>query len=327
MILDVARHKFSEGILIVATFAFVASLCAGLLFAATPDQVAYGAAPLSVAIQEFALLHPVLCAILLFPMLIYSAVRLSRATVRVGIYTVSTLAALSLAAISIFAVTMSQHFVYLTVVAWLMSEVLGRLFYCFGPNTKPNSIFTSMLALGAMPLVDCALIPLVILLALVFILLRGTLRETLIVLLGLLLPSFVYCYVAWWLGGEFNEAFLAIWANFEVSQHSALVEYLSLSRLIFIGVMLFFQLWCILFYVKDRVMFSDVAHTVWRALLFLLFAHVVLLLLYPAASPAILVVMVLMTTVMLPQFFISVDGLIGAIAYVVLIASAFGAMF
>ena len=322
MIFDVARHKFSEGVMTVVAFA-IAAMVISLYGVGSVNEVnMVDVAPLRYIVDDFISRYPYLTAVVLLPIFVYSVLRMARSTVRVGIYSVSSLAMLALGATTMFAVVMAQHYLYLMVVALLISEVLGRLLYCFGPNMRIHYLFTAMLALGVMPLMDSALIPFVILLSALVVIMRSTLRETLITLLGVLLPTFVYCYVEWFFGGGFVDAFVQVWSGVMVSQHAALVAYLTLPRLIFVGVVLFLTLCSILFYYNARVTLTDVARTIWRLLLVVLLLLVASLLVMPSASPALVVVMVLIMTVLLPQFFVRIDVITATIAYVVLMLAS-----
>lgn len=324
MIFDVARHKFSEGLLTLVIFALIASVA--VLVGGDVSPVV-GGAPLRGFIDNLAVGYPVASAIALFPLLIYAGLRLARSTVRVGIYSASSLGVVALGAVSLFGCVVSTNYLYLTVVALLVSEVLGRLLYCFGANVRVGYLFTAMLALGAMPLVDNALIPLALVLPLIVMLLRGTLREVIIILVGLAVPTLLYCYIVWLMGGDFDAAFWSIWNTSPLSQHEAIVAYLTLPRLIFLGVILFFDICSIISYYRARVTLLDSARIVWRLLMLLQVMLVVLLVVMPISSPALVVALMLMMVIVLPQFFIGVSVPIATIAYLSFICASLSVLF
>lgn len=324
MIFDVARHKFSEGLLTLVIFALIASVA--VLVGGDVSPVV-GGAPLRGFIDNLAVGYPVASAIALFPLLIYAGLRLARSTVRVGIYSASSLGVVALGAVAMFGCVVSTNYLYLTVVALLVSEVLGRLLYCFGANVRVGYLFTAMLALGAMPLVDNALIPLALALPLIVMLLRGTLREVIIILVGLAVPTLLYCYIVWLVGGDFDTAFWSIWNTSLLSQHEAIVAYLTLPRLIFLGVILFFDICSIISYFRVRVTLLDSARIVWRLLIFLQVMLVVLLVLMPISSPALVVALMLMMVIVLPQFFIGVSVPIATIAYLSFVCASLSVLF
>ncbi len=322
MIFDIARHKFSEGLITLMFFALV-SLFAAL---SAPDLVAAeGGAPLRGFIDFFASNHPIAAALLMFPMVIYSGLRFARAAVRVGLYSASSLGLLALGGVAIFASTVSASYMSLMVVVLLVSELLGRLLYCFGANMRMSYLFTAMLALGIMPLVDGALIPFALVLPVVVMVVRGTLREAIITIVGVALPTFVYCYLVWLMGGEFNAAFMAIWQEGGAFvAHDALLSYLTLPRLIFLGVTLFLGVCSLISYYGVRVTLIDSARVIWRLLIALQLMLVAMLLLMSSASPSVVVVLVFVVTLMLPQLFIRVDVITATFAYLIWVVSALG---
>lgn len=320
MIFDVARHKFSEGLITLMFFALVSVFAA---LSSTELVVVEGGALLRGVIDHFSVNHPVASALLMFPMLIYSGLRFARAAVRVGLYSASSLGLLALGGVAMFAATTSSSYMSLMVVVWLVSELLGRLLYCLGANMRISYLFTAMLALGVMPLVDSALIPIVLALPVIVIAMRGTLRETIITLVGVAFPTFVYCYVVWLFGGEFNEAFMTIWQDGgALVARDALLSYLALPRLIFLGVTLFLSICSLISYRGVRVALVDSARTIWRLLIMLLIMLVAMLMLMPLASPTIVVVLLLVMTLMLPQLFIRVDVVTATFVYLIWVVSA-----
>ena len=320
MVFDVARHKFSEGLLTLLLFALLAMVVA--LSAGDIVPMVEGA-PLRGFIDSLQINHPIVSALAMLPLVVYAGLRFSRAAVRVGIYSASTLAPIALAGVAMFSSLASQDYLYIMVVVTLVAEVLGRLFYCFGANMRTSFLFTAMLSLGAMPLVDSALIPLALVLPVIVIFVRGTLRETIITLVGVAFPTFVYCYIVWLLGGDFDVAFASIWSvDNVVMQHNAVLDYLSVPRLIFLGVTLFLNICSIITYNSVRVTLVDSARIIWRLLIAMQVLLLAMLLLMPSASPAVVVVMVHVMTTMLPQFFIRVDVYVAAIAYLAWVLSA-----
>ena len=320
MIFDVARHKFSEGLVTLMLFALVAVFAA---LRAVDIEVVTDGAPLSAVIELFTISHPVLTALLMFSMLVYAGLRYARVAVRIGLYSTSTLGLLALGGVAMFACTSYSNYLSLMVIVLLGAELFGRLFYCFGVNMKMSYLFTAMLSLGLMPLVDSALIPFVLALSLVVIFIRGTVRETIIILFGLALPTFIYCYLVWLFGGEFDAAFVDIWqeVNAAVGQE-ALVAYMTLSRMVFLGITLLLSIASLVVYYSVRVTLVDSSRVVWRLLIALLIMLLAMLFLMPSASPAIVVILVLVMTLMLPQLFIRLDVITTSIVYLIWVISA-----
>ena len=325
MIFDVARHKFSEGLITLMLFAFVALIAA---LSATDVVAVEGGAPLQGVVQQFAVDHSLLSALLMFPALIYSGLRFARAAVRIGLYSASSLGLLALGGVAMFASTTSANYLSLMVIVLLASELLGRLLYCLGPDKRLGYLFTAMLALGVMPLVDSSLIPFVLLLLLVIIVIRGSIRETIISLVGAVLPSFVYCYIVWLLGGEFGVAFTDIWSMAELQISSgALLPYLTLPRLVFLGATLFLTVCSLIAYSGVRMSLLDSSRVVWRLLIAVALMLVAMLVFIPSATPALLVILTLVLTLMLPQLFIRIDVMMATILYLIWVVLAFATLF
>ena len=320
MIFDVARHKFSEGLLTLLFFALMAMVVA---LSMGGGETVEGGAPLMGFVERVALNHPILSALALLPMVVYAGLRFSRAAVRVGIYSASSLAPVALGGVAMFACLTTPNYLSMMVVILLVSEVFGRLFYSLGANIRIGFLFTSMLSLGVMPLVDSALIPLTIALSLIVIFVRGTLRETIVTLVGVASPTFVYCYLVWLFGGEFDVAFMEIWGwDNLLAQHGLVVTYLTLPRLVFLGLTLFANLCSILVYHNVRVTLVDSTRAIWRLLIVLEILLVAMLLLLPSASPAVVASLVLVMTLMLPQLFIRLGVYVATIAYLIWVVSA-----
>lgn len=324
MVFDVARHKFSEGLFTLLLFAL-----ASMVVAMVDGEVVLveHSAPLRALIDRLTLGYPVGTALLLFPVLVYAALRLARSTVRVGIYSASSMGVIALSAVAMFVSVSSTNYLYMAVVVLLMSELLGRLVYCFGAKVSVGFLFTAMLSVGVMPLVDNALIPLSFVVPLTVVFLRGTLRETIITIFGVLLPTLMYCYVVWLLGGNFGVTFLDIWSNDVALQHEAVLCYLTVPRLIFLGVLFFLYICSVIFYFKVRVTMMDYVRSFWVLLMVLQLLLIVMLVVMPTASPAIVVAMMLIMTMVLPQFFISVNVPTAMIAYIALIISSIVTIF
>ena len=155
-------------------------------------------------------------------------------------------------AATLFGSVVSSDYPLLIVVALLIAEAFGRLLYCFGPSVRAHYLFSAMCAFGALPLVDSALLPLAVAVPIAVILLRLTLRETVLTLLGSALPTFVYCYAMWLSHHSFYDSLLSVW-NLSSISLSSLECYLTPPRLVFIAIVVFLQLAVTLIYLTSRV--------------------------------------------------------------------------
>lgn len=321
MILDVSRHKFSEGLVTLLLFAVVASVAVALAYGDAPEILGGAQAPLQPFIKQFQVNHPVLTPILFGLLYVYSVLRVSRVTVRVDLYTLGTMAGVALSGVALFGAVVSADYALLIVVAMVVAEAFGRLFYCFGHSVRSHYLFSAMLAFGAMPLVDGALIPLALLIPLLTIAIRSTVRESLLVLLGLATPTFIYCYVVWLLNGDFGQAFLSIWNNFALSSHLSLAAYLTLPRLFYLGVLVFLYLATAMVWYSVSLPLMSGARFVWYILHLAMLLLIASLLLLPTVSASLLVAISLVVAVMLPLLFIQASTLQGVLAYMLLVVA------
>jgi hypothetical protein len=323
MILDVTRHKFSEAIVTLLFFAVAFAIAAVVLLPETSTIVTGSEAPLAPYIRSFCADHSLLSPILLGLLYVYMVLRLSRSTVRVGLYPNTTLAAIALCSVLLFGALASGDYAMLCVGALLVAEAYGRLLYCFSPSLHVHYLFSAMVTFGALPLVDAAFLPLSILIPVVVVVFRATLRETAITLFGLAAPTFVYSYVMWLLGGDFVQGFVDVWGSLLAPSSLSLVTYLTLPRLVFLGFILFLQLLSVVVYLTTPMSLANGVREVWRVLIISVVILVVSLLLLPAASPSLIVAMVLLAAIMLPILMQYASALNSVLAYLLLVLLTF----
>ena len=323
MILDVTRHKFSEALLTLIFFAVVISMAAIFVFPEVSNVIGGAEAPLAPFINSFRSSHPTMSGLLLGLIYIYIVLRISRSTVRVGLYPAVTLAAIPISSVVLFGSLYSDGYAILTLSALLVAEAYGRLLYCFSPSVRPHYLFSAMVAFGAMPLIDTAFVPFSLVIPLIVIVERRTLREIVLILFGLSLPSFVYCYLSWLGGANFVECFMDMWAEYMVSSHLSLAAYLTLPRLVFLGVVLFLQLLTSVVYVTMPLSINAGVRDVWRMLQLSMVVLLVSLLLLPASSPALIVAMTLLSSIMLPLLFQYASLAQSVLAFILLIVATF----
>lgn len=322
MILDVARHKFYEGLLLLLLFASAATVVVGLSYAFTEPAPVESLPLLGSLVQNFAAQHPLIATLLVLPLLVASALRLSRVTVRVSLYPQGTLAAIALAAITLFATIPADGFAVLLVVALLVANAIGRLLYCFGPNLRMHQLFTAMLALGTLPLIDGTLCILSAIFVLLTIILRGTLREISIILVAVSTPLFVCCYLVWLTGGDFLGPVAEVRTSLLAASLDDVVGYLTLPRLIFVGTLLFLQLSSTMLYFNNRVSLSGSVRNIWFLLQLSLLVILGAILGLGIASPALILALALVVLPMIPMFFVCSGQLTSVIIFLFYIATA-----
>lgn len=323
MILDIARHKFSEGFITLLLFAIATLVVVWVSYGDVVPEAVSVAPPLGALIAQFSASHPLLSRLALLPIMVYSVLRLTRSTARVSLYTQGTLAAIALTSVVLFAVIPTAEYATLVVVALLLSEAVGRLIYCFGPNVRAHYLFTAMLALGLLPLVDSTLVLLTAVVPILTIILRGTIREIVITLIGTITPMFVCCYVMWLSGEPFVAPLEAIRDTLLATSSEPFVAYMTLPRLVFVGTLLFLHLSSTILYFTNRTLVSGSARNVWFVLQISLVVLIASILLLGTTSPAIIVAAATLIAPMIPMFFVCVSPFISVMTYVIVVVTAF----
>jgi hypothetical protein len=114
-----------------------------------------------------------------------------------------------------------------------------------------------------------------------------------------------------------------MWAEYMVSSHLSLAAYLTLPRLVFLGVVLFLQLLTSVVYVTMPLSINAGVRDVWRMLQLSMVVLLVSLLLLPASSPALIVAMTLLSSIMLPLLFQYASLAQSVLAFILLIVATF----
>ena len=324
MILDVARHKFSEALLTLLIVAVVVLVVALSLLDGTPLPIAEGSgiAPLRPWLDSLAVNYPTLSAIAITLLFFGAVLRLARATIRTSLYPASTMAAVSLLAIVLMPLVISPDCVTLIAIVALMAEALGRLLGCFGPTMRLHRLFTAMLALGTLPLIDGSLLATTLLLTILAISVRGTLRESIVIITGVLLPAFTYCYISWLLGGEFMEAATLLATNITLGAPRPLLATLDIAQIIFLAILLILHLFTTTYYITDRMSLALGVRTAWSSMQIALLGMVAAFALLPSTSEASIIVVAMLITTMLPLLFQRLTIAAAVVAYTLLSIAA-----
>lgn len=319
MILDVARHKFYEGVATLLLIATIVAVRVALLPAVAADTIVEGGAPLVAPLARFESAHPVLAALLAAIFCVQSALRLARATVRYNIYGTSSMAAISLTALLFAALTIDSPYLATMFVALLVAEGLGRLFSCLGPNTRLHHLFTAMLALGATPLVDSSMLAVVILALVLMLTMRSNPREMIVTLVGITLPTLTYNYIMWCMGGSFTASFLEIWHDMFTPSAFNIDTYLTIPRLALLAVVLFVELCTVLLYRSERLTLSRTARNIWAVMQAALLILTPVFILLPSSSPASFITVAMIAVTMMPLFFLKMNNAISIVTYLAIV--------
>lgn len=325
MILDITRHKFFEGLATLLLFAVVTAIVTGVSYIHLEGDTATAIAPLGALVSHLSLRHPILSVIAMMPIVVYAVLRLARATARASLYPQGTLAAIALGAITLTALLPSAKYAITTLVALLSCEAFGRLLYCFGPNIRAHYLFTATLALGTLPLVDGALIIFAGVVTILTIILRRTLRESILAVVGVSLPLLLCCYIEWLSMGSFSTPFHTIGEALLTPSYATILDYITLPRLIFLGVLAAVALLSVMLYFTNRVSLSISARNVWFVLLISVITLAITMLL-GYISPSIVITLSVVIVPMLPMLFICTGPLTSVIAYLLFTLAAIVAL-
>lgn len=325
MILDIARHKFYEAIITLSIFTTIVAVRA-FLVGDEMDLAIDHMAPIGSLLMRLCSEHSTIAALAAMPIFAFAALNLARSTVRAAIYTQSTIAAISLLTITLTATVATTHYPILLTTAAVAAYGIGQLIRCFGTGVRAHRLFGSMFALGLLPLLDSTLMVVTAAAALITIFLRSTMRETLITICGITLPIFIYSYIDWLVGNSFTATSLSLWSGLTTEGYTTLTEYITLPRLIFFGVMLFFYLLSLFTYISQRMALTSAVRHTWFTLHALLFIILGAMFLLPCATPSLLIVATIIIAITLPLLLQTIGMSMSVLSYIALLISAIAAL-
>ena len=326
MIIDVARHKFSEGLvtLFVTTLTMIVLVATGV-GENTPVTEPYSASMSVVYDSTFGSgfiegLIIVICYVL-------SSLTLTRATLRTHIYPADTMAAMALSAVMMLPMIVGQYALREAVVTLATSVAVSNMLFCFGPHKRPHRLFAAMLASGLLATIEASLMVVPLIMGLLLIMARKRLREALIVVVGMLLPLFTTLYIAWLGGTEFNQGLLTWWRSAFTPLELNTLDSISIPRLGLFGLVLILQITTSVLHFLQRDDHTSSTRSAWRSLHLILLVAICAFVFMPAASGSLLTVAIIASITMLPTFFICNSAILSSLSYVALFAMAIAAAF
>ena len=322
MILDIARHKFYEGVIYLSLVAIAAVVIGFVSLEENVANIMSTSAPLQPGMQDFMVSHPVASAFISLILIMATSLRLTRATIIHSLFSVSSLATMSLSAVVILGVGMHGNILSTLAVGYLLSEAINRICYCTAPEPTLHYMFTANIALGTMPLFDSSMLAPAIIAPIVVLLSSRKPREIVVGYIGLLLPTFVYSYINWCSGGSITEPAVQLWQGMLSPSGLADGSYLSIPRLVMLGLMVFVQFCTTLVYINDRLSISLASRQIWRVLQIVVAVFTACFVLLPSTSPASFMCIGLGISMMAPLFFFKIEGVTSMIAFFVLLVIA-----
>ncbi|MBO7199041.1 MAG: hypothetical protein J6V26_03320 [Alistipes sp.] len=324
MILDITRHKFYEGLLTLLGTTIIMIT----LLAVSAGESGIAPAPYSGLMSFIGSLTGGIGFIEgVFIVFIYfvSVLSLSRAALRSHIYPTDTMAPMALSAVLLLPMIVTEDALRQAVVVLLMSYSLANMFYCFGPHRRVNRLFTAMAVSGTLAVVEASLVVVPIVMSLALIVARKKFREALVVVVGLLLPMFAYCYIEWLLGDSFAHTLSLWWSSLTTNFNIDILDNITLTRLVFMAFVIFLQAVSLVLNVSQRDVRSSGARGVWRTLQLLFVVALCAALLLPSASASLLTVIVATAVAMLSVYFIHCNIMISVVTYTALLSLAVAA--
>ncbi len=326
MILDVARHKFYEGLIYLFLLAILGVVCS---FVGVGDNIAEAtaaSAPLQPILRDFMLEHPVIASIIALVLIMATSLRLTRTTIIHSLFSTGSLATMSLSAVVILGVGLHGNILSTLAIGYLLAETLNRICYCVSPEPQLHYMFTAHMALGAMPLFDSSMLAPALLAPLIILVSNKKPREIVVAIIGLLLPTFTYCYINWCLGLGFIDVTLDMWYGMITPSGLADVNYLTLPRLIMLGAVLFVQICTSLIFHNDRLSLSLTSRQIWMMLQLFVALLTICFVLLPSTSPASFMCIGLCISIMAPLLFNRIEGVASMIAFYALLGIAIWAI-
>ena len=177
-----------------------------------------------------------------------------------------------------------------------------------------------------MPLFDSSMLAPALIAPVVVLLSNKKPREILVAYVGLLLPTFIYSYVEWCMGGEFIAPAVQIWQG--MLSPSGLVDgnYVTIPRLVMLGIVVFMQVCTSLTYYNDRLSISLASRQIWRVLQIVVAVFTACFVLLPSTSPASFMALGLCISMMAPLLFFKIEGVMSMMAFYLLLGIALWAI-
>lgn len=324
MILDIARHKFYEGLITL----FVTTIILVTLLATQTGNSGVEPAvdsPLMQLIESATFGSGFLKGLAVVLIYATSVLSLSRATLRAHIYPVSTMAPMALCAVMMMPMITTGDALHQAVIIMLMTYSLSNMFHCFSHRKCVHRLFTAMFAASTLAVVEASMVVVPVAMCLALIAARKKFREAIVVVVGMLLPFFAYCYTEWLLGTDFSSTTLLWWRSFTTPLSSNILDNITLTRLVFIAYIVILHATASIFQLTQRDTDSSVVRGSWRALQLLFIVELCSVLLLPSASDSMLTALAVTASSTLSIYFIRSGALLGVVGYVALSSLAIAA--
>jgi hypothetical protein len=149
--------------------------------------------------------------------------------------------------------------------------------------------------------------------------LRCSPRETIIGIVGALLPIFIYSYIVWFCGGEFTQCLASFYERMLLTSTESVVNMLTLPHIIACGLFVLLAVGSIVLYLRERMSMTLATRHAWRfilsAILLLAMSFVVL----PSASVTMLLLLAMVLSLIVPILLLRLSTPLAMLAYLIML--------
>lgn len=321
MFTNAARQKFPEASLMLLAAAVCAAVdasrTASVEATVAPLQELAGeyVPPLAGAVDGFQQACPVLSTVVSVVIIVYMGLSLTRAALRRYLYPVHTLVGIPLTGLVVCGSTLSTDYLSTAILLLLISIVLKRLYACFGRDDIVRHLFPAMVCLGCTPLLYVPMTAFLLLLIPMIAVCRLSLRNCVAAVAGALLPLFTVSYLRWAGGGEFGATACELWRAMLTESGFDAAAYITLSRIVLLGMMLFATICSVILFRSDRFSVGVVARKIWSFSIAVTLLSVVLFFVVPSSTEVSVTVISLMASTLMPMFFVRMENYISSGLY------------
>ncbi len=272
-------------------------------------------------LTQFQSAHPVWSKWMAALLLLLAGTAIGRTSIRYNLYSVSTCLAIPLYGCLVSNFVVGDRFLTAALAAALLTLAFKNFSRSFCNGFGFDAIFRASLYLGMLPLVDSAMLPMLLMLPLAIVLFRRTLREATVAVVGVLLPGLAVAYINWGAGGNFLAPFTLAATTFVDGLPLQLFTTLPIQQLALLGGMLVLDLLSMLFF------FSDIYAVGTKARFILLFNIGILILSAatlcgPAADRGAMAILAVPSAILLPFMMVRTHRPVSFIFYLLLLLSA-----
>ena len=207
-------------------------------------------------------------------------------------------------------------------VAYLSSFllVLTVKYYCSGYRLNSygfSSIFHGSIILGLMPYIYPASISLILILPFIVLIFKRSLREMVVAIGGVVLPSLIISYILWLRGDGVLSHVLMIIESLKLDYNAVAQLNNMVSAYVIFGTYISLVVIAYLCYLKDRYQSTKKARRITIFNMYLALCCVVVLII-PSSTTAVMALLAIPTSILIPIVLIRMDALIAMVTYLTL---------